>query len=64
MPDPLEGPRWPSNVVTYSFAGANLTGQPTQFSGFITNPAYQYPAYSFCSRRTQRRWTSAWASRR
>jgi hypothetical protein len=41
MPDPLEGPRWPSNVVTYSFAGVNLTGQPTQFSSFMTDPAYQ-----------------------
>jgi predicted Zn-dependent protease len=41
MPDPLEGPRWPSNVVTYSFAGVNLAGQPTQFSSFMTDPAYQ-----------------------
>jgi len=41
VPDPLEGPRWPSDVITYSFASANLTGQPTQFSSFITNPAYQ-----------------------
>ena len=41
MPDPLEGPVWPSDVVTYSFADANLGGQPAQFSSFITNPAYQ-----------------------
>ncbi len=41
MSDPLEGPRWPSNVVTYSFAGANLTSQPAQFSSFVTDPAYQ-----------------------
>jgi predicted Zn-dependent protease len=41
MSDPLEGPRWPSNVVTYSFAGANLTGQPAQFSSFVTDPTYQ-----------------------
>jgi hypothetical protein len=41
MSDPLEGPRWPSNNITYSFADANLPGQPAQFSSFITNLAYQ-----------------------
>jgi len=41
MSDPLEGPRWPSNLVTYSFAATNYPGQPIYFSDFITNPAYQ-----------------------
>jgi predicted Zn-dependent protease len=41
VPDPLEGPVWPSDVVTYSFADANLGGQPAQFSSFIANAAYQ-----------------------
>jgi predicted Zn-dependent protease len=41
MSDPLEGPRWPTNVVTYSFASTNYVGQPASFSHFITNPAYQ-----------------------
>jgi predicted Zn-dependent protease len=41
VPDPLEGPRWPSNLVTWSFATVNLTGQPVQLSDLITNPAYQ-----------------------
>jgi Ca2+-binding RTX toxin-like protein len=40
-PDPLEGPVWPSDVITYSFADANLRGQPAQFSSFITEAAYQ-----------------------
>ncbi len=40
-PDPLEGPVWPSDVITYSFADANLGGQPAQFSSFITEAAYQ-----------------------
>ena len=41
MFDPLEGPRWPSNVVTYSFANANFDDQPAPFSSFITDPAFQ-----------------------
>lgn len=41
MSDPLEGPRWPSDVVTYSFADANLPGQRAQFSSFVTAAAYQ-----------------------
>jgi hypothetical protein len=41
LPDPLEGPRWPSDAITYSFADANLGGQPAQFSSFITDAAYQ-----------------------
>jgi predicted Zn-dependent protease len=41
MSDPLEGPRWPTNVVTYSFASTNYVAQPASFSHFITNPAYQ-----------------------
>ena len=41
MADPLEGPRWPSNVVTYSFAATNYAGEPAAFSDFITNPPYQ-----------------------
>ena len=40
-PDPLEGPFWPSDVITYSFADTNLGGQPAQFSSFITASAYQ-----------------------
>jgi Domain of unknown function (DUF4214)/Matrixin len=41
MSDPLEGPRWPSDVVTYSFATMNYAGQPASFSNFITNPTHQ-----------------------
>ena len=41
MSDPLEGHRWPSDVITYSFAAANVPGQPAQFSAFITEAAYQ-----------------------
>jgi predicted Zn-dependent protease len=41
MSDPLEGPQWPSNIVTYSFASANLADQPAAFSSFITDPALQ-----------------------
>jgi predicted Zn-dependent protease len=39
--DPLEGPRWLSSIVTYSFAVTNDAGQPAAFSDFITSPAYQ-----------------------
>jgi Ca2+-binding RTX toxin-like protein len=41
VPDPLEGPVWSSDVITYSFADANLGGQPAQFSSFIPTAAYQ-----------------------
>lgn len=41
MPDPLEGPRWPSNVITYTFATTNFAGQPLSFSNFITDQGYQ-----------------------
>ena len=41
MSDPSEGPRWSSNVVTYSFAATNYVDQPASFSDFITDPAYQ-----------------------
>jgi hypothetical protein len=41
MSDPLEGPRWPSNALTYSFAGSNLADQLAPLSDFITDPGYQ-----------------------
>lgn len=41
MSDPLEGHRWPSNVITYSFAAFNFAGQAAPFSSFITDPGYQ-----------------------
>jgi hypothetical protein len=41
MPDPLEGHRWPSNVITYTFATTNFAGQPLSYSSFITDPRYQ-----------------------
>jgi len=41
MSDPLEGHRWPSDVVSYSFASSNFVGQPLAFSSFITDPKYQ-----------------------
>jgi predicted Zn-dependent protease len=41
MSDPLEGPRWPSNVITYSFATSNFAGQPPLFSNLVTDPRYQ-----------------------
>jgi len=41
MSDPLEGHRWPSDVITYTFATSNFAGQPLSFSSFITDPRYQ-----------------------
>ncbi len=35
-PDPLEGVRWASNAITWSFATANLPGQPVNFTGAMT----------------------------
>jgi Matrixin len=38
-PDPLVGVKWASNVITWSFAAANLPGQQAAFSGPIANGA-------------------------
>jgi predicted Zn-dependent protease len=40
-PDPLEGAKWASNTITWSFATSNLPGQPAMFSDPVTNPALQ-----------------------
>jgi predicted Zn-dependent protease len=36
-PDPLEGLKWASKSVTWSFAAANVAGQPATFSGFVVD---------------------------
>jgi predicted Zn-dependent protease len=36
-PDPLEGLTWASKTITWSFATANIGGQPDTFAGFMTN---------------------------
>jgi hypothetical protein len=41
MSDPLEGHRWPSDVITYAFATSDFAGQPLSFSSFIADPRYQ-----------------------
>ena len=36
-----EGPRWPDNLIRWSFATSNLPGQPANFSSFIDPGIFQ-----------------------
>ena len=40
-PDPLEGQKWATTTITWSFATSNIANQLTSFFSFITNSAYQ-----------------------